>query len=405
MQLFHPRSRLIKTILIAIAVIALGVGAKLYFFPAAKKPEFVTAPVRRANLEQTVLGTGTLQAFKQVSVGAQVSGQIKSLKVALGDVVKKGQLVAEIDSNTQQNNLRNAQAAVENVRAQQVAKRASLRQAELAFTRQKEMLAADATSREAYETAEATLNTTQAEIKALDAQIAQNTVAVDTANVNIGYTKILSPIDGVVVALVAQEGQTVNANQSAPTIIKVAQLDKLTVKTQISEADVVRVKPGQKVYFTILGEPAKRYYTTIRTVEPAPDSILTDTTTSSSSSSTTSATAIYYNALLDIPNEDGRLRISMTAQVYVVLAEARDALVVPSSAIGERARDGTVTVKVVDAEGKAVDRKVKVGINNNVNAQILEGLTEGEKVIVSEAPAPGAGGGAPRQGQTPRMRF
>ena len=165
------------------------------------------------------------------------------------------------------------------------------------------------------------------------------------------------------------------------------------MKAQISEADVVRVKPGQKVYFTILGAPEKRYYTTLRTVEPAPDSILTDTTTSTSSSA---ATAIYYNGLLDVPNADGRLRISMTAQVYIVLNEAKQVLTIPSSALGERDRQGMTTVRVVDAEGKAEPRKVKVGINNNVRAEILEGLVAGDKVVVSEA----AAGGTP----APQMR-
>ncbi len=420
-MLIQPKL-LLRYALIALVVAALAVGAKLLFFPAQDKPRYLTATAALADLEQSVLATGTLQAFKQVSVGAQVSGQIKKLQVALGDTVQKGQPIAEIDSMTQQNNLRNATAALDNVRAQLNSRQASLIQAELAFKRQQEMLAADATSRESYEAAEATLKTSRADVAALQAQVAQATTAVDTAQVNVGYTKILAPIDGVVVALVAQEGQTVNANQSTPTIVKLARLDTITVKAQISEADVVRVKPGQKVYFTILGAPDKRYTTTLRTVEPAPDSIATDTTTSTSTSTTT---AIYYNGLLDVPNPDGQLRISMTAQVYIVLAEAKDAVSIPSSALGERDRQGMgaarppegaraaaregagssqYTVRVLDAEGKAVPRKVKVGINNNVNAQILEGLAVGDKVVVGEAPAAG-GQPAGQQMRRPPMRL
>ncbi len=381
------KSPLLRYALILAALLVAGVAVKLVFFPKSDKPTFVTATAAPADLEQAVLATGTLQAFKQVSVGSQVSGQVKSLKVALGDKVKKGQLVAEIDSLTQANNLRNTQAALANVQAQLLAKQATLKQAELTFKREQELLAADASSRADFEAADAALNTSRADINALQAQIAQAKIAADTAQINLGYTKILAPMDGVVVALVAQEGQTVNANQSTPTIIKLATLDTITVKAQISEADVVRVKPGQKVYFTILGAPEKRYYTTLRTVEPAPDSILTDTTTATSSSA---ATAIYYNGLLDVPNADGRLRISMTAQVYIVLSEAKQALSIPSSALGETDRQGLTTVRVLDAEGKAQPRQVKVGINNNVRAQILEGLQAGDKVVVSEAPAPGA---------------
>jgi len=239
-------------------------------------------------------------------------------------------------------------------------------------------------------------------VAALQAQVTQAGIAVNTAEVNLGYTKILAPIDGVVVATVVQEGQTVNANQSTPTIIKLARLDTITVKAQISEADVVRVKPGQKVYFTILGSPEKRYTTTLRTVEPAPDSIATDTT-SSTSSSTSTTTAIYYNGLLDVPNTDGALRISMTAQVYIVLAEAKGAITIPSSALGERDRQGMSTVRVLDDEGRAVQRKVRVGINNNVSAQILEGLAAGDKVVVGEAPA--AGSAPAQQMRRPPMRL
>jgi len=400
-------SRILRYTLLALLLAAIAFGVKACYFPTKAPPQFVTARATTTDLEDVVLATGTVQAFKQVSVGAQVSGQIKTLNVALGDVVKKGQLVAEIDSTTQQNNVRNAQAAMENTRAQLAAQQATLVQAELTYRRQKELLDAEAGSRQDYEAAQATLQTTQANIAALQAQIKQAAITADTAQVNLGYTKISSPIDGVVVALVAQQGQTVNANQTTPTIIKVAQLDTVTIKSQISEADVVKVQPGQKVYFTILGEPDTRYYATLRTVEPAPDSILTDSTssTSSSSSSTTSTTAIYYNGLFDVPNPQGKLRISMTAQVSIVRAEAKGTLTIPSSALGKRDPDGSYTVRVVDADGNAAPRKIRIGINNNVSAQVTEGLAEGDRVVLGEATAGPAGmGGGPGRGGPP-MRF
>ena len=378
-------SRFWRYTLAILLLAGLGVAIKLIFFPADKAPAYVTATAVLADLEQSVLATGTLQAFKQVSVGAQASGQVRSLKVALGDSVKQGQLIAEIDSMKQQNDLRNTQASLQSAQAQLASRQARLKQAELTYQRQQELLAADAISRQSFEEAEATLNTGRADIRSSDAQIAQAKIAADTAQVNLGYTRILAPMDGVVVAIVTQEGQTVNANQSAPTIIKLALLDTLTIKAQISEADVVRVKPGQKAYFTILGAPDKRYYTTLRTVEPAPESIGTETATTSSA-----GTAIYYNGRLDVPNTDGQLRISMTAQVYIVLNEAKQVITIPAAALGERARQGMSTVRVIDEDGKVEPRKVKVGISNNVNAQILEGLAVGEKVILSEAPPAGS---------------
>ncbi len=393
-----------RIVLALIVLAALAVGAKLLFFSAPPAPRFVTATATRGDLEDSVLATGTVQAFKQVSVGAQVSGQVKTLFVELGQRVKKGEPVAEIDSTTQQNTVRNAEAALENVRAQLAAQQASLIEAELAYKRQKHLFDNEAGSRADFEAAEAKLATTRANIAALRAQIKQAEITADTAKVNLGYTKIVSPIDGIVVALVVQQGQTVNANQTTPTIIKVAQLDTVTVKTQISEADVVKVQPGLPVYFTILGQPDERYHAKLRTIEPATDAILTESTgASSSSTSTSTTTAIYYNGLFDVPNPDNKLRISMTAQVTIVRAQAKDAIVIPSSALGRRGKDGRYAVRVLGEDGQPQQRQIRVGINNNVSAEVTEGLAEGDKVVLGEA----AAGGAPQQGnmRRPPMRL
>lgn len=374
-----------------LAVISLiTIAASIFFFVIRKDapPEYMTAPVAKADVEATVLATGTIEAKNLVSVGAQVSGQINSLEVALGDTVRAGQLVAEIDSLPQQNTLRTKTAALAAVRAQKEAKAANLYQAELAFKRQKEMLRGEAGSLADYETAEAQLKVIRAEITALDAQIEQAKIAVDTAQLDLNYTRITSPIGGVVVAIVTKEGQTVNANQSAPTIIKVALLDTVTIKVEISEADVVRVKPGQRVYFTILGEPDTRYHTSLLAIEPAPESIASESGNASGSSSTSgAAAAIYYMGILDVPNPDGKLRISMTAQVNIVLAEAKATLAIPSAALGDKKKDGAYAVRVENIEGDLENRQVQIGLNNNVQAVVLRGLQEGEKVVIGEKTA------------------
>lgn len=385
-----------------VVLIAAAWGVKVQWFSKPKAPEVITAPAEIADLEDTVLASGVIEAIKQVSVGAQVSGQVKKLHVALGDQVKQGQLIAEIDATTQTNALRNAEAALLNTQAQRAAKQAALVQAELAFKREQQLLAEDATSREAFEAAQASLNTLRAEIAAQEAQIQQNRISVDTARVNLGYTRILAPMDGVVVAVVTEEGRTVNANQSAPTIIKLARLDTVTIKAEISEADVVRVKPGLPVYFTILGESRQRYEARLRQIEPVPESQQSETTSASTSSSTT--TAIYYNGLFDVPNPDGKLRPAMTAQVSVVLARAPNALVIPSSALEGRGKGGTYEVRVLEGEGedaRLVTRKVRIGLNNRVQAQVLEGLKAGEKVVVGEARPGATGSTGNRRG--PRM--
>ena len=396
------RKNTLRWITIALGLVALGVVAKWQFFPAAQPPSFVTATATTTDLQDTVLATGVLQAFKQVSVGAQVSGQVKVLHVALGDKVKAGQLIAEIDSVPQQNTQRNAEAALANVQAQLRAQQATQAQTALALQRQKELFAADAGARADLESAQAANDLALANVDGLKAQILQAQVTVDTAKVNMGYTRIVAPIDGQVVAIVTQQGQTVNANQSTPTIIKLAQTETMTVKTQISEADVTRVKIGQKVYFTILGEPDKRYTATLRSIEPAPDSILTDTTTSTTSSTT--STAIYYNGLFDAPNPDGKLRISMTAQVQIVRADAPGALTIPATALGPRGKDGSYTVRVVGADGQAQPRSIKVGLNTNVSVQVLEGLVEGDKVVIGDAATAPSKTGA-QGGMRPPMRL
>ena len=386
-------------ILGVLALAGWGVYAKFIKKPPA--PEVITAEVERTDLEDTVLASGTIKSERDVNVGAQVSGQIKKLHVDLGDQVKQRQLLAEIDSTTQANTLRNAEAQVALLQAQLQAKQALFRQAELVHQRQLGLFQQDAGSKAELDAAEATLATTRADINALQAQIRQATISVDTARVNLGYTRILAPIDGVVTGVIAEEGRTVNAVQSAPTIIKLSRLDKVLIKAQISEADVVRVKPGLPVYFTILGEPQKRYEAKLRAIEPSPESEQVDTSgkaTTSTSSSTTAA--VYYNGLFEVPNPEGKLRVAMTAQVFIVLAKADDVLAIPASALGKRDRkDGTYAVRVLEGEPGAqrvVDRQVKVGLNNRVQAQVLEGLKEGERVVVGEASAGGASGGSRR---------
>lgn len=389
-------SPLVRYLLLALAVAAAALAGWRYVAARSAPPPYVTAEARRASLEDTVLATGTLMAFKQVSVGSQVSGQLKSLQVALGDRVKKGQLVAEIDSMTQRNARLNAEAALANVRAQLRSAEAALEQQRLTLARQQQMRAADASSQADLEAAQAAFRTGQASVDALKAQVEQARVSLETAKVNLGYTQITSPMDGQVVAVVTEEGTTVNANQSTPTIIIVAQTDTMTVKASISEADVTSVQPGQRVYFTVLGEPDKRYEATLRTIEPATDAIASSSSSgssgSSTSSSTTSATAIYYNGLFDVPNPDGKLRISMTATVHIVRGAADDALVIPAAALGPRHPDGSYTVNVLGPEGRAQPRKVRVGLNNNVNAQVLQGLREGDQVVTGTAAAAPAAG-------------
>ena len=387
-----PRRRILVAAAVAGVVVTIF---SAYHLLVARNPgpPPVTAVVTRGDIEQTVVASGTLEPQQLVSVGAQASGRLVSLKVALGDAVRAGDLIGQIDSQTEVNALKTAQAQLADLTAQRAAKQATLVQDELAFRRQQTMVAGQATSRSDYEAAEATLKIAKAAIAAVNAQIEVAEVSIDTARVSLGYTRVSAPMDGVVVSIVTKQGQTVNALQSAPTIVILAKLDVITVKAEISEADIIKLRPRQDVYFTILGDPDHRYYGTLRQIEPAPDSIVNEVNTTAatnvSTSSGTSSSAIYYNALFDVPNSDHRLRALMTAQVSVVLDAAKRALIVPSAALGPHGPDGRYTVWVSDSRGRALARSVRVGINNNVSAQILDGLHEGESVVVSGAgPAP-----------------
>ncbi len=241
------------------------------------------------------------------------------------------------------------------------------------------MNAKDAASRADLESAQAQMESTRYDISALDAQIKKAIIAVDTANANLGYTRIHAPIDGTVISIDTEEGQTVVSNQSATTILTLATLDTMTVKAKISEADVTRVKPGLPAYFTLLGDSDTRYYGTLRAIEPGPVSSGTTTDGSSSSSS-----AIYYYGLFEVPNPDNTFKVSMTAQVAVVLDQAKQALCIPISALGEKQPDGKTTVRVL-ARGQVQTQTIRTGISDNVQIQVLEGLREGEAVIIGDS--------------------
>lgn len=403
----RKRKPRLRRLLLALAVlVAAAPGGWLAWratFAEAATDALVTAPVTRGDIRQTVLATGILKPARLVAVGAQVSGRLTALKVALGDRVAQGGLIAEIDSVNQQNDLRIAEAALANVRAQRNEKRATLRQAELELARQKKMVAQNAVSQAAYEAAEATVATTRAQIEALEAQIAEAEVAVEVARVDLGYTRITAPIDGTVLAVVTQEGQTVNASQQAPTIVVLGQIDVMTVRAEISEADIVGVRPGQPVSFTILGDPDRRYEARLAAIEPAPESItgdssITSSTSSGSASSSSASEAVYYIGTFEVPNPDGRLRTYMTAEVQIVTDEARDVLTVPAAALLGGGRDGT-SVRVVDAAGAVAARPVEIGLNNKVAVEVRAGLAEGERVVTGQAD-----GGAPESSSRSQRR-
>ncbi len=370
-----------KKIIIILIVAALA-GAGYFYFFKPKAPSdlrFMTTHVTKGNIVSRVLATGTLEGYKQVSVGAQVSGQLQKLYVDAGDEVKQGQLLAQIDSRTQQNALKDAQSQLNTYKAQLVAKQATLKRATLEFNRQQNMLKSDASAKADFEAAEASLAQAKADVNVVEQQIKQAEIKVDTAKINVGYTKIEAPIDGTVIAIVTDEGQTVVSNQTATTILKLATMDTMTVKAEISEADVIKIKPGMEVEFTILGDPKRVFKSTLKKIAPAPQSASSSSNTTTSSTST----AIYYNAEFDVPNDDRVLRVSMTAECSIILAQKKDVLIVPITAVKTDHRTGKSYAMVLRKGGpQKVD--VELGLRDQTNVEVISGLTERDVLTVGD---------------------
>lgn len=365
-----------------IVAVLIAAASARGLFNDDRQASVFTEPVVLGAIAETVLANGVLEPARIVSVGAQVSGQLRSLHVELGQSVRAGDLIAEVDSTPQANALRIAEAALANVRAQRRARGIQLHQAEQTFNRQRSLHQTRAASAADLEVAEAAFLALQAEVEALDAQITQAGVEVENAQANLGYTRVRAPMDGVVVAVVTREGQTLNSMQSAPTIVVLAQLETMRVKVHISEADIARVVPGQNVRFTIMGDTGTPVAATLEQIEPAPASIATESVAASATGAQTAAAAIYYNGLFTTPNPDGRLRPLMTAVVTIVVGEAKDVPLVAWSALTARDAQGRYRVRVRSASGQFSERLVTVGLTDRIKAQVIDGLAVGDRVVI-----------------------
>ena len=365
----------------------IAAGAAYYFFSSNSKQEttYLTESVTRGNVEKTVVASGSVESVNEVDVGAQASGKITKLYVKLGQEIKKGEMIADIDSTTQINTLNTKKAALVSYQAQLKAKRTAYDVALSSYNRLSKLYTQKATSLDSLNTAKSTLDNAKAEMEAIEANIKQAEIEVNTAETNVGYTKITAPMDGTVISVPVSEGQTVNANQTTPTIVTIADLSKMKIKPEISEGDITKVKAGQEVSFTILSDSQTVYHSVIDSVDPAntttSDSSSTSSSTSSSSSSSTTS-AIYYYANVLIDNPDRTLRIGMTTENNIKIANAKDVLLVSNMAIQKR--DGKSFVNVLNDKNQPEQREVETGVQNDFQSEIKSGLNEGEKVIVSQ---------------------
>ncbi|ASQ03580.1 macrolide transporter subunit MacA [Sinorhizobium meliloti WSM1022] len=371
------RSR--RSWIFALLVLAV-VGTGYYAWSRQGAPPattMITQAVTRGDIEESVTAVGTLDAVKSVDAGAQVSGQLKSLHVGIGDKVEQNQLIAEIDPASIENRIEIDEAELANLEAQLVSKKAQLVLKQANIERQRNLVATNSVSQSTLDQAVADHAAAGADVQAIEAQIRKQKATLAGDRVDLGYTKIYAPMAGTIVDDPAKEGQTLNANQTTPTIVTIADLSTMTVKAQVSEADVGKLKLGMDAYFTLLGQPGKRFTGKLRQIEPMPD---------------TENNVVLYYALFDVPNPTGELMMSMSAQVFFVQAAAKNVLVVPSAALrtmeaAASDRPARAEVTVVAPSGATQTRPVEVGVRNRVSAEIVSGLQEGEKVVVDAASA------------------
>ncbi|MDC8758711.1 efflux RND transporter periplasmic adaptor subunit [Janthinobacterium fluminis] len=361
-------------------------GAGAWGLSRAPAAVFDTVPVKRGNIEASVTAMGTLQPQRYVDVGAQVSGQITRLHVQPGSAVEKGQLLAEIDPSVQRATVDAGRAALAGLRAQLADQQAQHRLAGQQHGRQKQMAAHDAAPLADVQSAEAALASAAAKIDHLKAQIDQTQASLKADEARLGYTRIYAPMAGSVVGLEAKEGQTLNATYQTPNILRIADLSAMTVWTEVSEADVRRVRPGMAVYFTTLGGDQRRWSGKVRQVLPAPPAA--GGGASGTALAPASGKVILYTVLFEVDNADGELMPQMTAQVVFVTAAAENVLAVPLPALSARPREGAAaeryTARVLGADGKVDTREVTVGVRNRLSAEVLDGLREGDLLVTGE---------------------
>jgi macrolide-specific efflux system membrane fusion protein len=379
-------------VLALVLALVLAAGGGWYWVGRADAPQTTaTATVELGDIEDSTTALGNLQPRDYVDVGTQVSGQLKKLNFDIGDAVEKGVLLAEIDPTVYQSKVDADRAQLLNLRAQLADKQAQLALAQQQFQRQSNLARASATSQDAVQSAEATQRSATAQVEAIRAQILQTESTLKGDEANLGYTKIYAPMSGTIVSQTAKQGQTLNANQQAPIIYRIADLSIMTVTTQVSEADVSKLRIGMDAYFTTLGQPEKRWFGKLRQVLPTPE-ILNN--------------VVLYDALFDVPNPKGELMTQMSAQVFFIAGSAKNVPMVPVAALRQVRRGegrGTYIARVLKEDGSIEERHVTVGVANRVSAEIKSGLSAGEKVVLPMGPRPGQPQQRPPGQRTPRL--
>lgn len=349
----------------------------LRLFGQSEPISYITEPVKRQDIEKVVNAAGEVRASELVTIGAQVSGKIEKLYVSVGQNVKKGDMIAEIDSTTQQNEVDSTKAKLKSYQAQLTAAQITEKVAQQQYDRTKKLAEQKAASAEDLENAEDVLATAKSKVTELESTIKETEIALSTAETNLGYTRITATLDGTVVSVPVKVGQTINAAMNTPTIVQVADLSKMEILIEISEGDVTNIKPGVKVSYAVLADLDRTYETTLKSIDPG----LTLLTNGEYTEVVSADQAIYYYGRLLVDNPDGVLRIGMTTQNIIYVENADNVLTIPVLAVKGGADDEYVDILTSDGVQR---RHIKTGITDGMRVEVKEGLNEGDNVILAQ---------------------
>ena len=308
-----------KIIIAAIIVVLIGSGLLIYYKTKNNGVQYKTVPIQNGSLRATVTATGTVNAVKTVLVGTQVSGTLKELHVDFNSQVKKGQVIAEIDPASLQAQVDQARANMLAAKANVEKAKATLEDSKKARDRNRQLFSKDLIAKSDLDTSEATHDSNSAQVNSVTAQVAQTEAALRFAETNLGYTKIVSPVDGIVVSRSVDVGQTVAASFQTPTLFTIAQdLTKMQIDTNIDEADIGKIKTEQDVEFSVDAYPDRTFHGIVDQIRIAPITV---------------QNVVTYDVVIKVDNSDLTLKPGMTANVSVVVANKEKILKIPNAAL------------------------------------------------------------------------
>lgn len=375
-----------KLVLVGLLIFVLAISL-IFILSGSKKQKFKTVKVQRGEIVQTVRATGNVNPVTTIIIGTRVSGTIVAIYVDYNSKVKKGQLIAQIDPTPFENELRQSEAELSNAKASLFKAEITMKDAERTLKRKQELYKRELISRSELDDAETAYGTARAQYEIALAQVKRAEAGLNQAKTNLGYTRIVSPVDGVIIAKNVEVGQTVAASFQTPTLFTVApDLTKMQIDTNVDEADISKIKVGMEASFSVDSYPDRRFIGTVSQIRLSP---------------TITQNVVTYNVVISVDNSDLLLKPGMTANVTFMVQSKRDVLRIPNSALRFRMPDSQIQKSSeqmqrrkpetsgmqslwILRDGKPIRVQIKMGISDGQWTEVLEGdIKEGDEVIVS----------------------